>query len=136
MHDIARKDWNFDVDGKLVGRYVETRRVNIKSGPSAGQAKPVVDFHVDPDDDLVSVWPGAVLRRMLGDELRLRGKGDFEDGEQMEIKPLGKKEGKNGPYADFEDVVFEFAAEKPSAADLLGAGTVETEGGADDDIAF
>jgi hypothetical protein len=115
-----RRDWDFDRDGKLVGLYVETRQVTIKNGPSAGQSKAMIDFHVGVEDELVTVWPPAVLRRMLCEELRRRRKPDFEAGEQIEITPRGKRTGANGPYWDFDDVVFEFAAPKPTAADLLG----------------
>jgi hypothetical protein len=115
-----RRDCDFGRDGALDGVYVETRRVTIASGPSAGETKAVLDFHVGLDDELVTVWPSAVLRRMLRDELRLRGKSDFEPGERVKItrKPE-KRAGPNGRYWDFEHPRFEHAAPKPTAAELL-----------------
>ena len=141
-----RRDWDFAADGELDGMYVETRSVTIKNGPSAGQTKTVVDFHVGPDDELVTVWPPTVLKRMFREELKRRGKSDFEPGERMLIRPKGKRTGPNGPYWDFENVEFEHAAPKPSAVDLfrnepqdedapaLPAGEPATS--ADDDIPF
>jgi hypothetical protein len=111
-----RRDWNWDRDGKLVGLYVETRQVTVRSGPSAGQEKLVFDFHVGLDDELVSVWETTVLRSKFRQELRARRKPDFEPGEQFTITPTGKK-GENS-YRDF-DVEFEHAAPKPTALDLL-----------------
>jgi hypothetical protein len=40
------RDWNWDTDDVLEGRYVETRLVNVANGPSAGERKIVFDFHV------------------------------------------------------------------------------------------
>ena len=111
-----RRDWNWDRDGELVGLYVETRQVTVRSGPSAGQEKIVFDFHVGLDDELVSVWETTVLRSKFRQELRKRHKPDFEPGEQITIRPTGKK-GENS-YRDF-DIEFEHAAPKPTAADLL-----------------
>ena len=130
-----RRDWHFDSDGALDGLYVETRAVTIKNGPSAGTTKPVLDFHVGLDDETVTVWPPAVLRRHFRDELRRRGKADFEPGERIRVTPKGKRDGANGPYWDFEPTWFEHAAPKPSAAQLLDAGGDEPEaaGPPDDD---
>jgi hypothetical protein len=118
--DAKRRDWNWEQDGILDGLYVETRLVHIKSGPSAGQSKAVLDFHVGLEDELVTVWPTTVLKRMLAEELEARRKGDFERGERIRIVPLGKKVGPNGEYRDFGWPEFEFAAPRPSAAQLLG----------------
>jgi hypothetical protein len=134
----TRKDWDFDRDGPLDGLYVETRQVTIRNGPSAGQTKPVIDLHVGVDDELVTLWLPAVLRRMLADELRLRGQPDFESGEHMRIvrKPE-KRSGVNGDYWDFEPVVFEHPAPRPDAAAMLGTGLEDAFAvGTDDEIGF
>lgn len=68
----SRRDWKWDNDGTLDGMYVETRQVVPKSGL-------VFDFHVGPDDELVSVWETAVIRSKLAAGLKRRqGKVDFE----------------------------------------------------------
>jgi hypothetical protein len=122
-----RRDWDFAKDGDLEVLYVETRRVTIANGPSAGHTKPVLEFHVGIDDELVTYWPSAVARRKLSEELNLRGKPDFEPGERIRIsRPEEKTLGKNGLYwAD--EVEFEFAAPKPTAADLLGGSLDQVE---------
>ncbi len=130
-----RRDWDFGSDGDLDGLYVETRQVTIKNGPSAGQTKAVLDFHVGVDDEPVTVWPPTVLRRMLKEELTRRHKPDFEPGERMVVRPKGKRTGPNGQYWAFDDVVFEFAARKPTAVDLLAGGDDVAED-EDDDIAI
>lgn len=124
-----RRDWNFDTDGPLVGRYVEARAVTIKNGPSAGQTKPVLDLHVGLDDELVTWWPSTVARRKLREELQRRGKPDFEPGEEIGVTRKGEKEGPRGRYFD-DDVVFEFQAPKPTTAELLG---VSNEPASDDE---
>jgi hypothetical protein len=111
-----RRDWNWDHDGKLVGLYVETRQVTVRSGPSAGKEKIVFDFHAGLDDEPVSVWETTVLRSKFRQELRNRRKPDFEPGERITITPTGTK-GENN-YRDF-DVEFEHAAPKPNALELL-----------------
>jgi hypothetical protein len=116
----SRRDWSWDVDGQLDGMYVETREVVIKNGPSAGRSKLVFDFHVGIHDELVSVWETTVLRSKFRAELQARGASDFELGERIGVTPAGWKESGNGRYRDF-DVVFEHAAPKRSAAELLGA---------------
>lgn len=117
-----RRDWNWDRDGALEGgHYVATREVTIRNGPSAGQEKLIFDFHVGLEDEEVSVWETAVLRSRFLAELRTRGKPDFEPGERITIRPLGKREGANGAYMDFE-VEFEHAAPRRSAVELLSAG--------------
>lgn len=126
--DASRRDWDWERDGDLDGMYVETRLVHVKNGPSAGQVKPVLDFHVGIEDELITVWPPAVLRRQFREELQLRNKLDFEPGERFQVSPKGKKDGPNGPYWDFADTLFEFAAPKPSAAAMLGAGEDSSEG--------
>jgi hypothetical protein len=129
-----RRDWNWDDDGQLDGMYVETRQVTIRNGPSAGQTKLVFDFHVGLEDELVSVFETAVLRSKLIAELkarkRQRDESDFGAGERIIITPKGMREGPNGSYRDFEDIVFEHPAEKPSALDLLGS----DGGGEDEDL--
>jgi hypothetical protein len=132
--ESTRRNWTWDANGELLGHYVETRQVNVKSGPSAGQSKLVFDFHVGLEDESVSVWETSVLRSKLAEELKRRGKPDFEPGERMQIKPLEWKEGPNGSYRDF-DVWFEHAAPKLSAAELLNAGGID-EPADDDDIPF
>ena len=118
--ETERRDWDFAKDGDLEGLYVETRRVTIANGPSAGTTKPVLDFHAGTDEELVTYWPSAVARRKLSEELSVRGKPDFEPGERIRIsRPKDKTLGKNGPYWN-DQVEFEFAAPKPTAADLLG----------------
>jgi hypothetical protein len=114
----ARRDWNWADDGDLDGHYVETRQATVKKGPSAGKTKLVLDFHVGLDDELVSVWETTVIRSKFKAELKARGAADFEPGERIEIRPLKWREGPNGPYRDF-DVWFEYAAPKPTAAELL-----------------
>jgi hypothetical protein len=113
-----RRDWNWDNDGALGGMYVETREVTVKNGPSAGQTKLVFDFHVGPEDELVSVWGTTVLCSKLAHELRARRKPDFELGERFTITPTAWKESGNGKYRDF-DVDFEYPAPKRSAAEML-----------------
>jgi hypothetical protein len=122
----TRRDWSWDSDGALEGRYVSTREVSVKNGPSAGQSKLVFDFHVGLDDELVSVWETTVVRSNFGRELSARGKADFEPGELMTITPTGEKEGKNGTYRDFS-ITYEFAAPKKSAAQLLAARSDDVE---------
>jgi hypothetical protein len=122
----ARRDWNWDSGGTLDGLYVETRQVTPKSGPSAGTTKLVFDFRVGPDDELVTVWENTVLRSRFGQELVRRGKDDFEPGERITVTPLGWKDGARDRYRDF-DITFEFAAPKPSAAELLAADTGEPD---------
>jgi hypothetical protein len=139
--ESTRRDWIWDNDNELDGRYVETRQVMIKSGPSAGSTKLVFDFQVG--DELVSVWEASVIRSKLASELKLRQKPDFEPGERMRIKSLGWKEGQNGNYRNF-DVWFEHGAPKPTAADLLSAddangdatGDANGDQSTDDDIPF
>ena len=105
-----------------------------RNGPSAGESKLVFDFHVGVDDKAVSVWETAVLRSKFRDELKRRGKPDFEAG--VTITPTGKKTSTNGTYRDF-DVTFEHAAPRPTAADLLNAEAAATDrSAADDDIPF
>ena len=65
-----RRDWSWKHDGALDGMYVETRMVRVKNGPSAGKAKAVLDFHVGPDDELVTAWPTTVVRNHLRRELK------------------------------------------------------------------
>jgi hypothetical protein len=115
-----RRDWNWDSDGVLDGMYVETREVTVKNGPSAGHTTLVFDFHVGPEDELVSVWGTTVLCSKLARELRARRKPDFEPGERFTITPTAWKESGNGKYRDF-DVDLEHAAPRRSAAELLGA---------------
>jgi len=114
-----RRDWSWDTDGTLEGLYVETRNVTVRNGPSAGRAKLLFDFHLAADDSSVSVWETTVLRSKFREELKRRGKPEFEAGERIVITPTGTKEGVNGVYRDF-DVAFEFAAPKPTTAELLG----------------
>jgi hypothetical protein len=123
-----RRDWNWGQDGRLDAQYVEMRQVHVKSGPSAGKVKTVVDFHYGLSDEVVSVWLGAVLRRQFRDELLARGKEDFEPGERFIITPGERKQGKRGEYLAFEPTVFEFAAPKPSASTMLE----DDEDGGDD----
>ncbi len=118
--DAERRDWDWETDGTLDHVYIETRLVHIRNGPSAGQTKPVLDFHGGGGDEIVTVWPPTVLRRMLRQELERRGKPDFEPGERIKVTPTGKRSGPNGQYWDFDEPEFEFAAPKPSAAALLG----------------
>jgi hypothetical protein len=99
--------------------YVETRQLTPGSGPSAGMAKAVLDFHTGPDDELVTVWPSTVLRRRLRRELARRKADDFEPGERVVIRRTGTRTGANGTYYD-DDVEFEHAAPEPTARDLLG----------------
>ena len=114
-----RRDWSWDNDGALDGMYVETRSVAIRNGPSAGKSKLLFDFHLSADDSSVSVWETAVLRSKFREELKRRGKPEFEAGERIVITPTGTKEGVNGTYRDFA-IEFEFAAPKPTTAELLG----------------
>jgi hypothetical protein len=119
--DAERRDWNWDTDGDLDGLYVETRSVIIKNGPSAGQSKLIFDFHLADTDESVSVWETAVLKSKFRRELEARRKPDFEPGERIVIRPTGWKESANGKYRDF-DPEFEYAAPKPTTAELLGVG--------------
>lgn len=128
----TRHDWNWDRDGALEdAHYVETREVVVKTGPSAGRTKAVFDFHHGMDDRPVSVWETTVLRSKFREELRARGKSDFEAGERITITPLGMKQSGSGSgtYRDFA-VSFEHAAPRKTTAELL-AGDDE---GADDDV--
>jgi hypothetical protein len=113
-----RRDWNWDRDGVLDGHYVETRQLPVKKGPNAGKLKLVFDFHVGPDDELVTVWETTVIRSKLREELQRRGKPDFDLGERFTITPTGTKGANN--YLDFE-IAFEHAAPKKTTAELLGA---------------
>jgi hypothetical protein len=137
------RDWKWDSDGELHGRYVETRLCRIKTGPSAGQEKLRFEFHAVADDESIGVWESAVLRSKLAEELRLRRKldptkGDFEPGEEMRIKPRGKVRNAAGDatYLDFEPIIFEHAAPRPTTADLLGAEAEKPTESADDGIPF
>jgi hypothetical protein len=132
--DKERRDWSWDEDGELDGMYVETRPVTIRNGPSAGQEKLVFDFHVGADDQLVSIFESAVIRSRFRQELKRRGKPDFEPGERMRIRPTGKKASANGTYRDFA-IDFEHAAPKPTTAELLGVDDDEDAEG-DDGIPF
>jgi hypothetical protein len=115
----AYRDWDWESDGKLEGLYVEMRVVNVANGPSAGERKLVIDFHVGPDDELVSVWETSVLNSKFREELKARGKSDFEPGERFVITPKGTKTSAAGnTYRDF-GVVFEHAAPKLTATELL-----------------
>jgi hypothetical protein len=127
----ARRDWIWDVDGKLEGLYVEIRRVTVKNGPSAGQRKLVFDFHVGLDDELVTVWETSVLKSKFKAELQARRADDFQPGEKITIDPLDWKEGVNGKYRDFA-VTFKHAAPKPTAATLLDASEAEQEDDGDE----
>jgi hypothetical protein len=127
-----RRDWRSDEDGELDATYVALREVTVKSGPSAGQTKLVLDFEA-LDGETVSVWETSVLRSKFAAELRARHKPDFEPGERIKITPLGHKESANGTYRDF-DVWFEHAAPKRTAAELLGGGDDAEE--AEDEIPF
>jgi hypothetical protein len=141
-----RRDWNWERDGVLDGHYVETRQVTVKNGPAAGKQKLVFDFHVGTSDEPVSVWETAVIRSKFQQELRRRGKPDFEAGEQITITPNGTKTGAHGDYRDFE-IDFEHEAPKRTAAELLGdpgpendsadpGPEVDTAADADSDIPF
>ena len=116
-----RRDWIWDADGELEGLYVETREVVVKNGPNAGKEKLVFDFHVGLDDEPVSVWETdrAADEVPRGAEAaaqaRLRAGGAHQ-----RSPPMGKREGANGVYRDF-NVDFEHAAPKRSAAELLAA---------------
>jgi hypothetical protein len=138
----TRRDWDFQRDGALDGLYVELRQVMVKSGPSAGKRKVVLDLHVGLEDELVSVFPSTVALRKLREELARRGTTDFEPDERLKIaRPGAKKQGPNGGYWD-DDVWFEHAAPKPTAAEMLGASDEPAssderpEFSGDDDIAF
>jgi hypothetical protein len=128
------RDWNWDTDGVLEGLYVETRIVNVANGPSAGERKLVFDFHVGLEDELVSLWETSVLNSKFREELRARGKSDFEPGERFVITPNGTKTSAAGNnYRDFE-VTFEHAAPKLTPAELLAQR--ETEKPEQDDEQF
>jgi hypothetical protein len=115
------RDWDWKTDGALDGPYVKTRSVHVSRGPSAGQSKLVFDFYVDGES--VTVWPPTVLMRHFREELQRRGKDDLEPNERVKITPLGKHPEKG--YWLFEDTVFEHAAPRPSALDMLAAFSVE-----------
>jgi hypothetical protein len=129
----AYRDWSWDSDGRLEGLYVETRVVNVANGPSAGQQKIVFDFHVGIEDELVSVWETSVLNSKFAEELKARGKPDFEAGEHFLITPKGTKQSASGnSYRDF-DVQFEHAAPKPTPAELLAQREAEKSSEQDDE---
>jgi hypothetical protein len=132
----AYRDWNWDADGVLEGLYVETRVVNVANGPSAGERKLVFDFHVGLEDELISVWETSVLNSKFGQELRARGKSDFEPGERFVITPKSTKTSAAGnTYRDFA-VVFEHAAPKLTAAALLEQRDAEKPEQNDGDASF
>ena len=132
----AYRDWDWETDGKLEGLYVEMRVVNVANGPSAGERKLVIDFHVGPDDGLVSVWETSVLNSKFAEELKARGKSDFEPGERFVITPKGTKTSAAGnAYRDFS-VVFEHAAPKLTPAELLAEREAEKPEQNDGEIAF
>lgn len=114
------RTWDWESDGELVGCYQETRVIVPRTGPSKGKRKSVIEFTVG--EESVSVFPPKVLARMLREELTLRKAGDFPAGERMTITPKGKRDGANGPYWDFADVMFEHPAPRPTAADKLAIG--------------
>jgi hypothetical protein len=132
--DEQSRDWDWDVDGSLEGMYVEARLCHIKDGPSAGQDKLRFEFHLPPDDESVGFWETTVLKSKFREELKLRGKSDFEPGELITIRPTGKKKNARGDrsYRDF-DIGYEYAAPRPSTLDLLAAGDEEPP---DDEIAI
>jgi hypothetical protein len=115
-----RRDHNWKRDSSFDGRYLETRQIHVRRGPSAGQTKAALNFLVG--DELVTVWPPAVLRRMLREELERRDKPDFEPGERIQITTKGLRDGASGSYWDFEEPIFEHGGPKPSAASILGGG--------------
>ena len=84
---------------------------------------------------MVTVWQSAVLVSELRRELQRRGKPDFEPGERFRITPKAKKQNRGGTnsYRPLE-VEFEFAAPKPSTAELLSSDAEEQDdaGGEDD----
>lgn len=113
------RDWDWDKDGALEGLYIESRVVNVANGPSAGERKVVFDFHVGLEEELVTVWETSVLNSKFSQELKARGRPDFEPGERFVITPKGTKTSAAGHgYRDF-GVVFEHAAPKLTAAELL-----------------
>jgi hypothetical protein len=118
--ETDRRDWDWERDGALPGLYRETRQVTVRNGPSAGLSKLVFDFDHADTDETVSAWQTAVLLSKFKAELKRRGKDDFEPGERIDMVPTGTKTGINGRYRDF-DVTFEYAAPRPTAAQLLGA---------------
>jgi hypothetical protein len=140
-----RRDWDLARDGDLDGRYVELRKVVVKNGPSAGQVKLVLDLHVGLNDELVSLFPGTVALRQLREELERRAAADFEPGERIKIARGEKRQGVNGSYW-VDQIWFEHAAPKPSAADLLrveeqadfasGEPQLLLEGGSEDETPF
>jgi hypothetical protein len=140
--DEQSRDWDWDTDGELDGMYVEARLCHIKDGPSAGQDKLRFEFHHGLEEELVGFWETDVLKSKFRQELMLRGKPDFEPGERIMIKPLGKKRNARGDrsYRDF-DVEYEHAAPRPTTLDLLGRGVEEPDETADekppkDDVPF
>jgi hypothetical protein len=121
----VHRDWSWDEDGVLEGLYVECRLVNVANGPSAGEQKLVYDFHVGLEDELVSVWETSVLNSKFREELKARGKSDFEPGERFVITPKGTRQSASGnTYRDFS-VIFEHAAPKLTPAELLEQRAVE-----------
>jgi hypothetical protein len=133
--DDQSRDWDWDTDGELDGMYVEARLCRIKGGPSAGQDKLRFEFHQGLEEEAVGFWETAVLKSKFRQELKLRGKPDFEPGERMQITPKGKKRNADGDrtYLDFE-VEYEHAAPRPTTADLLGVDDQTKP--AEDDIPF
>jgi hypothetical protein len=126
--DEQSRDWDWDEDGTLEGLYVEARLCRIKTGPSAGQEKLRFEYHHGLEEEPVGFWENVVLKSKFRQELKLRGKPDFEPGERMTIKPLGKKRNAAGDrsYRDFE-VAYEYAAPRPSTLDLLARGDEEPD---------
>jgi hypothetical protein len=84
----------------------------------------------------VSVWETSVLNSKFREELRARGKPDFEPGERFVIAPKGTKTSAAGnTYRDF-DVTFEHAAPKLTPAELLAEREAEKPEQNDGDLSF
>ena len=121
--ETTRRDWDWSSDGALEGLYVETRSSHDQERPVGRQDEARARLpHRPRGRDGHGLAP-AVLKRHFREELQRRGKANFEPGERIRVTPKGKREGENGAYWDFEPTWFEHAAPKPTAAELLDAGS-------------
>ena len=78
-----------------------------------------------------------MLNSKFAEELRARGAADFQPGERFTITPRGTKTSAAGnTYRDFFGVVFEHAAPKLTASELLAQREERQKPAQDDEPSF
>lgn len=81
------RSWDFSVDKVLDGIYVSSKNAQSKRG------KPIKFHTFKVGEEEVSVLGGVVLDRNIE---------ALEKGQRVMIEFLGEKQGKNGPYKNYE----------------------------------